>query len=365
MTSDLPVSAGMLTVDDVKRAAERIAGVVKQTPLVLSDGWSQRLGVEVYFKCENLQRTGSFKLRGATNKVRMLQGAADSEATERSTSVAKLPGVITASSGNHGQAVAYAARQLGLPCVVVVPETVLAVKEDAIRRYGAQVIRCGTTSSERIDLAERLSTERGLAYVAPYDDPAVIAGQGTAALEVLNERSDIGTVLVPIGGGGLTAGTAITVKGLRPGALVWAAEPELASDTWQSVRASKIVEIGESKTIADGLQSSHPGYVTFPYVQKFVDEVVLVKDDVIEGALLHLLLQQKLLVEPSGATSLAALMTVTEQGGERLAQLQARGTVVCILSGGNVDPGYLRDALGRINQHHPSLFNGNLSNHVD
>ncbi|WDL95868.1 threonine ammonia-lyase [Alicyclobacillus sp. ALC3] len=346
MTSDAPGTAGALTIDDVRTAALRIAAEVRRTPLLLSDAWSERIGVEVFFKCENLQRTGSFKLRGAMNKVRTLLDG-QSETADGASSAVSPTGVITASSGNHGQAVAYAARRAGLPCVVVVPETVLAVKEGAIRQYGAEVIRCGRTSRERIELAEQLSAERGLVFVPPYDDPAIIAGQGTAALEVLSDRPDIGTFIVPIGGGGLTSGTALTVKSLQPKAVVWAAEPELADDTWQSVQAGKIVEIGESKTIADGLRSSHPGVVTFPLVQKYVDEVVLVGDSAIEEALLHLFMRQKLVIEPSGSVSLAALMTVADHGGDRLSSLQSRGPVVCILSGGNVDPQYLAAALNR------------------
>lgn len=314
-------------LEEIRAAAARIAPHAMKTPLLRSPQWSQRAGVDVWFKCENVQTTGSFKVRGATNKVLSLLEAG----------LPDMRGVVTASSGNHGQAVAYAANSAGLACVVVVPETVLAVKEQAIRNYGADVIRRGTTSQARIELAEQLAQERGLVFVPPYDDPLIVAGQGTVGLEIALDCSNVGTVFVPIGGGGLTAGVATAMKGVCPSAHVFAAEPALADDTWQSMQAGEIREIGESRTIADGLRSSHPGHFTFPIVQRLVDGVVLVEETGIETALVDLLAQSKLLVEPSGCTSVAALARVIDEGGERLAALQARGAVVCVLSGGNAD----------------------------
>lgn len=330
-----------VTLADVRDALARITSYIDKTPLLRAPQWSELAGVDVYLKCENLQRTGSFKLRGATNKVLTLLDAAKAP-TRVGAGTTAIRGVTTASSGNHGQAVAYAAQQARLPCVVVVPQTVLAVKEEAIRVYGAEVIHCGTTSAERIALAEEIAAQRGLQFVPPYDDPAIVAGQGTVGLELVEQAPQPpGTVIVPIGGGGLTSGVALTVKSLSPNTTVWAAEPALASDTWQSVQAGEIVEIGESQTIADGLRSSHPGYFTFPLVQQFVDDVVLVEDSYIAAALLDLLQKSKLLVEPSGATSLAALAAVIDRGGLALEQLRARGPVVCVLSGGNADLKYV------------------------
>ncbi|MDQ0189153.1 threonine/serine dehydratase [Alicyclobacillus cycloheptanicus] len=358
-----------VTLDDVRAAAERISTYIYETPLLYSAGWSERAGVPVYFKCENLQRTGSFKLRGATNKIRALVDGREG-----------VPGVITASSGNHGQAVAYAAQQAGLPCVVVVPETVIAVKENAILRDGAEVIRCGTTSRERIELAERLAKERGFVFVPPYDDPWIVAGQGTVGLEIVRACPDVGTVIVPIGGGGLTAGTALTVKSslasragsgaassmtsaaspiaassmtsnepssARRSVAVYAAEPALANDTWQSMRAGRIVEIGPSHTIADGLRSSHPGTFTFPFVQAYVDDVLLVEEADIEGALIDLLENAKLLVEPSGCASVAALARIIAHPGPDWEALKERGPVVCVLSGGNADLGLVAEVVTR------------------
>jgi threonine dehydratase len=281
----------------------------------------------VYLKCENLQVTGAFKARGAFNFVLSLldQGGA--------------PGVITASSGNHGQAVAYAAARMGLPCTVVVPEDVIAVKAQAIRSYGAKVEYAGHTSTDRIERAEQLATQQGWVFVPPYDHPWTAAGQGTAGLEILQQRPDVSVVLVPIGGGGLISGVATAIKETRPEVRVIGVEPELANDTYLSLQAGRVVDIGANHTLADGLRTSHPGDYTFPIVQRYVDEVVLVSEQDIENAARELLFRSKLLVEPSGAVTVAALRQLDVQRA-------GTGSVVCLLSGGNADPNWLATLLG-------------------
>ncbi|MCL6446380.1 MAG: threonine/serine dehydratase [Alicyclobacillus sp.] len=306
-----------LTISDVMAAQKRIHGRVEQTPLLPAPALSAVAGADVYLKCENLQRTGSFKLRGATNKLLALQ-----------EQPGDVPGVITASSGNHGQAVAYAAQSLGMPCTVVVPETVLAVKEAAIRAYGARVIRCGTMSKHRIELAEQLAEKEGLVFVPPYDDPDVAAGQGTIGLEILAQLPEVASVVVPVGGGGLISGIATAIKGRAPHVRVIGVEPETANDTYQSFYAGRVIEIQGTDTIADGLRTSHPGHYTFPLVQAHVDEITLVSEDAIIGAFGQLLGIAKLLVEPSGCVSAAAVLSRSTA---------VQGPVVCVLSGGNVD----------------------------
>lgn len=309
------------TKEDVVLAKERIRPYIRETPL-LASGFTAGNDRPVYLKCENLQVTGAFKARGAFNFILSLQ-------TQGGAS-----GVITASSGNHGQAVAHAAAVLGLPCTVVVPEDVIAVKEQAIRRYGAKVEYAGRTSSARIERAEQLAAQRGWVFVPPYDHPWTAAGQGTAGLEVMQQRSDVSAVLVPIGGGGLISGIATAMKETNPGVRVIGVEPELANDTYLSLQAGKVVDIGVNNTIADGLRTGHPGHYTFPIVQRYVDEVILVSEQEILQAARDLLFNSKLLVEPSGAVPVAALAKLSSQKVDT-------GSVVCLLSGGNTDPGWL------------------------
>lgn len=311
---------------DIESALNRVKPYVVETPILFSPQLSETTGTQVYLKCENLQRTGAFKLRGALNKLLAMeeQGALPS-------------GVITASSGNHGQAVAYAAKLRGLPCTVVVPEDVLPVKENAILAFGARVIRCGVTSSARIDLATTMAQEQGLEFIPPYDDPYIVAGQGTVGAEIVRQCPQVKSVIVPIGGGGLTSGVATAMKTMTSGCKVYAAEPSLANDTFLSCQAGHIVNIGPTATIADGLRTSHPGNFTFPIVQKYVDDVILVDEEIIALALQRLLLESKLLVEPSGATSVAALLQ---------SKVSFTGPVVCILSGGNVEWETVRTLLG-------------------
>lgn len=317
--------------EDIVQAKARIAKYVGATPLVRAHRLSARLGQDVYFKCENLQVTGAFKARGATNFVLSLVADANKAGEP-------LPaGVITGSSGNHGQAVAFAAKQVGLPCVVVVPEDVVAVKEAAIRSYGAEVVRCGRTSSERIERAETIAAERGLVFVPPYNHPLIVAGQGTAGLELAEQLPAVRQVFVPVGGGGLVSGVATAVRSAAPDAQVYGVEPELGNDAYLSLKAGRIVDIGVTTTVADGLRTNQPGSYTFAIMQERVDGIVLVSESSILGAMRDVG-ADKLIVEPSGATSVAGLIRAAEEGW-------LTGPAVCVLSGGNVAPEILVETL--------------------
>ncbi len=301
----------------IEEAYERIRNQIVQTPLLFAPYISELAGTDVYLKCENLQRTGSFKIRGALNKLTsILQN-------NKETS-----GVITGSSGNHGQAVAYAAKLLGVSCTVVVPEDVLQIKEQAILKYGAEVIRHGKTSSERIELGLELAKKKGLVFVPPYDDAFVIAGQGTAGLEIAHQLPDVQSVFVPVGGGGLLSGISTAIKNKCPNARVYGIEPAIANDTFLSRKEGRIVDIGASTTIADGLRTNHPGELTFPIVQKYVDDILLVSEEEILEAFSIVLESSKVLAEPSGCVSVAAAL----KAGSKV-----KGPIVCVISGGNID----------------------------
>ncbi|MFZ5827422.1 MAG: threonine ammonia-lyase [Bacillota bacterium] len=296
----------MISLAAIRAASERIRSNVIRTR-VLEDP----TGNGLRYKAEHLQRTGSFKVRGATNRVIL---AAEAGATH----------VVTGSSGNHGQAVAYIARQLGLKATIVVPEDAPRVKVRGIESWGATVEFCGRTSTERLARAAQIVTETGAVFVAPYDDPEIMAGQGTTGLEIMEQAPDVETVFVPIGGGGLISGVATAVKELNPRVRVVGVEPALANDTYLSRQQATRVNIGSSTTIADGLRSSEPGELTFPVVQRYVDEIVLVSEAEIRHACRYMLEQVKQAVEPSGAVSVAAA-------------LRAGGRAVAIISGGNLD----------------------------
>lgn len=296
----------MIQLTDIAAARERIADVILRTPML-----QDPTGAGLLLKAEHLQITGSFKLRGATNCVKQ---AVANGATH----------VVTGSSGNHGQAVAYIARHLGIRATIVVPEDAATVKVRAMREFGAVVEFCGRTSLERLERAAQITREEGALFIPPYDDPYVMAGQGTVGLELLEQAPDVTTVYIPVGGGGLLSGIATAIKESRPAVRVIAVEPELASDTYQSRQAGHHVSIGPSTTIADGLRSSQPGLLTFPVVQRYVDEIVLVSEDEIRAALHYLKAVRKQIVEPSGAVSVAAA-------------LRAGGSAVAVLSGGNLD----------------------------
>jgi threonine dehydratase len=305
-----------IELEDVERAAGRLAGVAHRTPVLTSRTLDQRIGARVHLKAECFQRGGAFKFRGAYNKVSSL----DEDALRR--------GVLAYSSGNHAQAVAIAAGLLGTNATIVMPEDAPAAKLDATRGYGGEVVAYDRWTQRREEIGAQLAEERGLELVAPYDDPLVMAGQGTVALELLEEAPELELLLAPVSGGGLIAGCATAAKAMRPGIRVVGVEPEAGNDTQRSLAAGERVRIEVPRTIADGLQVPEPGELTFEINQRLVDEIVTVSDDEIVGAMVFLFDRLKLVVEPSGAVGVAALLT---------GKLDARDrSVGVVLSGGNV-----------------------------
>jgi threonine dehydratase len=298
----------MVTLDDVRAAAVRIRGVAMRTPL-LEVG---PLGL----KCENLQPMGAFKVRGACNMIAQLPPES------------RRAGVITYSSGNHGQAMALVAQRFGIPAVVVMPETAPQIKVEGVRRYGAEVLFAGTTTLHRKARAEEERERRRLTMVPPFDDPWVIAGQGTVGLEILEQRPNVATVFVPAGGGGLLSGVSAAIKGMRSAVRIIGVEPEGAPKLSRSRAAGHPVTLDEVSSIADGLLAVRPGDLTFEHVRTLVDDVVTVTDDQIAAAVKWLFLEANLVAEPSGAAAVAGA----------LAHRMFDGAVVAIISGGNVEP---------------------------
>lgn len=306
----------MIRLEDVRAARERIADVIHVTPLQTSEQLSLRCGNEIFFKAEHLQKTGSFKIRGATNKVKQ---AVQEGATH----------VTAASSGNHGQAVAYIARRLGVPATIVVPEDAATCKIEAIQSYRGEVVKCGFTSAERLPRAKEIADQKQGVYIPPYDDPYVMAGQGTIGLEIMEQLADVDAVIVPIGGGGLISGILMAIKETNPGIQVIGVEPAIANDTWLSRERNEIVSIPGTKTIADGLRTTQPGSLTFPVLMKYLDDLVLVSEEEIRQSFRFVLERMKQLIEPSSATAVAAAM---------FGKLPFAGKkVVTVISGGNVD----------------------------
>jgi threonine dehydratase len=309
MNADHP----LVTLDEIRDAARRIAGIARVTPLL---DISEIAGRPLLLKCENMQTGGAFKIRGAFNMVAQL------------TDEQRQRGVITFSSGNHGQAMAIAARALRAPAVVVMPTTAPKVKVDGVRRVGGEVIFAGTTSTDRKTRAETEARARGLTIVPPFDHEWIIAGQGTAGLEILEQQPDVGAVLVPIGGGGLAAGVAAAIKLSRPEVRVIGVEPTGSAKMKASVEAGQPVTLERTQSIADGLLPVRPGDLTFAHVRRFIDEVVTVTDDQIVDAVLWLVAGAKVIVEPSGAATVAAALAGA--GPRDL-------PVVAVVSGGNMD----------------------------
>lgn len=304
--------------EDVRAAAERLRGVVHRTPVVTSATLDARTGARVFLKAENLQRIGAFKIRGAYNTIAQL------------TAERKRGGVVAFSSGNHAQGVALAAKLLGVPATIVMPSDAPAAKLAATLGYGAEVVQYDRHRINRAELAASIAAERGATLVPPYDDPAIIAGQGTVALELIEDAGPLDVLLVPLGGGGLLAGSALAATALSPGARVYGVEPEAGDDWVRSWRENRIVSIPVPKTIADGQQTQSPGELTWPIVRALATGVVTVSDDEIRAAMRFAFERLKLVVEPSGASALAALLF--EKVGVRGAR------VGIVLSGGNVDP---------------------------
>ena len=310
----------------IERAARELAGVVVRTPLLPAPWLADALGVsDVRLKCENLQRAGAFKIRGAYTAIARL------------TPAARARGVIAFSSGNHAQGVALAARMFGVRAVVVMPTTAPANKVEGAKRLGAEVVLEGTTSTERQQRAEQIAAEQNLTIVPAFDDLDIIAGQGTAGLEIMQDWPDVELVLVPIGGGGLISGVAAWVKRANPATRVIGVEPAAADAMKQSIDAGRPVTIPPARTIADGLMPVRPGDHNFAHVQAFVDDIVRVTDDAILDATQRLLTAGKLVVEFSGAATVAALLSGAVRPAER---------TVALLSGGNLDPARYAQLLG-------------------
>ncbi|TVP47453.1 MAG: threonine ammonia-lyase [Gemmatimonadales bacterium] len=308
----------MPTLADIQAARERVRDEIVLTPCTRSLVFDDLVDADLFFKFENLHRTGSFKERGALNRLLHLS---DEERTR---------GVITASAGNHAQAVAYHARRLGVPATVVMPETTPLVKVQNTRRHGAQVILHGQRFSEAIEESKRLQVERELVMIHAYDDDLVIAGQGTLGLELAEQVPDVDVVIVPIGGGGIISGTAIALRALKPGVRFVGVEVEAAPSAWLSRQAGTIVEVETSETLADGIAVKRLGDRTFPIIEEHVEDIVVVGEEDIARAILLLLEREKTVVEGAGASPLAALLSgkVRVLPGEK---------VVAVLCGGNID----------------------------
>lgn len=310
-----------VTLSDIREAAAALQGRVRVTPVLRFEALDDFSGARVFVKAENLQKTGSFKIRGAFNKLRQLTGEQ------------RARGVVAASAGNHAQGVALAARWLGIRCVVVMPEGAPLTKIVAARGYGAEVVVYGDGFDQAYDKAKQLEEEQGLVFIPAFDDPAVIAGQGTLGLEMLDQVPDAEVLLVPVGGGGLISGVAVAAKAVRPGVRVIGIQPEGVPAAYHSWRKGVPVPLKTGKTIADGLAVKRPRDGTLALMRQWVDDMVLVSDDEIARAILLMLEKGKLLVEGAGAAALAAMV------GSRL-DLAGRN-VIAVASGGNIDINFL------------------------
>ena len=303
----------LVSLDDIRGARERIRPMAKVTPLI---DVSDVAGRPLWLKCESLQPGGAFKIRGAYNMVAQLT------ANERRRGV-------TYSSGNHGQAVALAARELGAPAVVVMPTTAPKIKVEGAKGFGAEVVFEGTTSLHRRARAEALAAERGLVMIPPFDHERIIAGQGTLGLEILDQLPAVRTVLVPIGGGGLISGVSAAIKQSRSDVIVIGIEPSGAAGMKRSIEAGEVRTLDGSHSIADGLMAARPGDLNFAHVRQFVDRIDTVEDEEIAAAVRWLFLRAKMVAEPSGAATVAAALKE---------DASYQGPVVAIVSGGNMDP---------------------------
>jgi threonine dehydratase len=304
------------TIENVRDAARRIARYAHRTPVLTSETLNRACGAEVFFKCENFQKAGVFKIRGAANTVFSLS---EKEASK---------GVATHSSGNHGAALALAAGWRGIKAHVVMPENAPQVKKNAVAGYGGEIVFCRPTLQDREATLDAVVKRVGATFVHPYNDPRVIAGQGTAALELCEDIPGLDTVMTPVGGGGLLSGTALAVKATAPRAQVIAAEPEMADDAFRSLRAGRIIPAQNPRTVADGLRTSL-GELTFAIIREKVADIVTVSEDAIITATRTIWERMKIVVEPSAAVPVAALLTKRDSvPGERIG---------VILSGGNVD----------------------------
>jgi len=305
------------TFDDVVAASERIRGYAHRTPVTTSRTADELLGAELFFKCENLQRMGAFKFRGAFN------------ALSRFSAAQRKAGVVTYSSGNHAQAIALSARLLGMPAAIVMPRDAPAAKAAATRGYGGEVIFYDRYREDREPIGRALAEQRGMTLIPPYDHPDVIAGQGTAAKELFEEVGELDALFVPLGGGGLLSGTALAARAMSPACRLYGVEPEAGNDGQRSFRSGSIVHIETPRTIADGAQSRHLGELTFPIIRRDVTDVLTASDEQLVECMAFMAERMKLLVEPTGCLGYAAARQMRDA---------LRGKRVGILvSGGNID----------------------------
>ncbi|MBU9225005.1 threo-3-hydroxy-L-aspartate ammonia-lyase [Burkholderia multivorans] len=305
--------------DDVAAAAARIAGHAHRTHVMTSRTVDDALGAQVFFKCENLQRMGAFKFRGAFNALSRF----DAEQRRR--------GVVAFSSGNHAQAIALSARMLGIPATIVMPQDAPAAKIAATRGYGGTVVTYDRYTEDREQIGRELAERDGLTLIPPYDHPDVIAGQGTAAMELLDEVGPLDAVFTPLGGGGLLSGTALATRALSPNARLYGVEPEAGNDGQQSFRSGAIVHIDTPRTIADGAQTQHLGNITFPIIRRDVDDILTATDDELVDCMRLFAARMKIIVEPTGCLSFA--------GARRMKDELKGKRVGIVISGGNVDLG--------------------------
>jgi threonine dehydratase len=309
-----------ISISDVVNAKKRIQKFIKRTPILTSSSINRITGCEIYFKCENFQKVGAFKFRGATNAVLSLS----KEEAEC--------GVATHSSGNHAQALALAAKQNGINAFIVMPDNSPRVKQDAVREYGGKIFFCEPTLKAREETLNNVVSDTGAVFIHPYNNYNVIAGQGTAALEILENMDEFDCIITPVGGGGLLSGTSLTVKSIAPEINVFAAEPEGADDAYRSFKSGEIVPSINPKTIADGLLTSL-GDKTFKIISKLTDDIFRVSDEQIIEAMKLIWQRMKIVVEPSAAVTLGAVLTNPDFFYSK--------RIVCIISGGNVDLGKL------------------------
>jgi threonine dehydratase len=315
-----------LTLEDVRAAARRLGNRIHRTPVIASQSFDDASGFSVFFKCENLQRAGAFKIRGALNKLLTL------------TPAERARGVVAFSSGNHAQGVALAARMVGTTAVVCMPTDAPPLKVEATRNYGAEIVPYDRHREDREQVARGVMERTGRVLIPPYDDPAIMAGQGTAALELLEDVPSLDALLAPVGGGGLMAGCSTVARALFPGLQIFGVETDTANDTFLSFRRGERVTIPPPPTIADGIRLTTPGALTFPILKSNLTDVLLVSDDEVRAAVRFLALRARIVVEPTGAVPAAAVLT-------RRLPLGPGARVGVVLSGGNIEPSMLIEIL--------------------
>ncbi|MCK5128918.1 MAG: threonine ammonia-lyase [Clostridiales bacterium] len=312
-------------LDNIKKAQKILDGTIVRTPLIKSPFFRKETGQHVYLKPENLQTTGSFKIRGAYNKIATLNKQKN------------IKGIVAASAGNHAQGVSYACEKIGVPAIIVMPTITPVIKINATQSYGAEVILHGDVFDDAYDFAVDLAKRKGYDFIHPFDDDDVIYGQGTVGLEIMDELPDVDMILVPVGGGGLIAGIALAVKSINPNVKVIGVEPEGAMAMLKSMDAGEIMSIDEIKTLAEGVAVQKPGNIPFEIVKEYVDDIITVNEEDISEAVLLLMEQDKIVAEAAGALSLAALKQIDEQDKK----------IVCLVSGGNMDVVTISSAINK------------------